>query len=125
MPEASKAALLRQDLRNHKREGDALSKRLLAFSSDTSEPLDERWNVFIKSGMGRIDSSFVEFASLGHVGDLCRYHHCERYRTVDADDILGWLEDHKFPSMHERLHTIEAFKEEVLKLGISGFIYDW
>jgi hypothetical protein len=116
---------MQKALDDHKRAGEALAAKLFEFAADTTVPLDERWSLFIGSGMGFVETGNVNFSSLGCLQeDICADRY-EPYSTVDVEELLQWLEEHEFQSMHERLHTIVAFKEEVLSRGISGFTYNY
>jgi hypothetical protein len=115
---------LLEELAVHKTAGDKLEARVLSVASDKSIPLDERWNMFVASGMGRKERWLAHFSSLKNIEDDL-YNSYDKRQTVRVKDLMEALRYHEFTSMHERLHTIEEFQEEVLQLGISEFSYNW
>ena len=101
---------------------------------DKDIPLDERWDVFIKSGLGTKDSWITRFDSLGQ--DYFMYdgeYHCERYQTIHMDNVWERMTDDTRLYLTEFSDTLkpevaaklDPFREEVLEKFIQSFYYDW
>lgn len=110
----------------------AIKTEFEQYISDTSIPLDERWEVFTYAPselrghspwVERFDGIPKDF--VGHDG----YVWAERYQTIYVteileryDDIIHYPDDFDLKAGD---FDIIAFKEGVLKRNIGSFDYDW
>lgn len=108
---------------------DNIEEVVRDYVQDTLLPLDERWEIFEKSGFGhyhpfivRLESLHENIACYDGVFPLERHQNVsvfeilEAYDTADLDTILLW-ELYGFDPV--------AFKEECLAKFIRGWVYDW
>ena len=108
---------------------DNIEEVVRDYVQDTLLPLDERWEIFEKSGFGRCYPYMVSLDSL-HDSIVCfngvlpveRYQNIsvfeilKEYEEADLDTILLW-ELYGFDPI--------AFKEECLAKFIRGWYCDW
>jgi len=108
---------------------DNIKEVVRDYVQDTLLPLDERWEIFEKSGFGEQKQFIFPLDSL-HENIVCRdgvfsvrryqnisvFEILEAYDTTDLDTILLW-ELYGFDPI--------AFKEECLAKFIRGWVYDW
>ncbi len=95
-----------------------LKKEFKKWCKDKSIPLDERWNLFIKSKLGDHSSSYEDFdCKLGrdYTDDLE-----DKYLNHDVEDVLEYTD----LSNYEEKEIIE-YKENVLKSFIKSYTFDW
>jgi len=101
-----------------------LTKELQEWVVDKVIPLEERWNLFIKSGLGGHTWVYVDFdTDIGR--DYCDDLE-QKYETHKVTDVLSWAEDqedHEKPRYTE--NQIIDFKESVLIKFIKSFDFDW
>lgn len=126
---------------------DHITEKLKVWVVDKDIPLEERWDTFIKSGLGEHHVFLVKFKSLGE--DFISYDgkfHAERHQTVDVEDIEQilldghghwegdwegrWDGDGHWKGeefIHEEYpeEMIAEFKEEVLEKFLKSFEFDW
>ena len=109
-----------------------ITQALKLWVVDKSIPLDERWDVFIKSGLGSTDRWSLNLDSLPT--DAVMYEgiiHCDRYQTREVRDLPEELEDaienwdHDYGHKEAKDIDLVAVKEEILKEFIYSFTYDW
>lgn len=129
-----------------------LRKELETVVRDTSIDLNERWNAFISSGLGKHDKWIQHFESLKpkfnnsqqSVDDYLIGDSYDRHQTITVDDLymrLGYtLDDHNGKAKYtawtenaryEKLETVldqtdlDNFREECLSRFLYSFDYDW
>jgi len=123
---------LKDELIAYKAGGNPLKDRFLAFISDKSVPLDERWEAFKEAPSEFLyqQSWMYHFKSEALLpekeiewyegGDESFY--VERHQTVYMIDFLDdWVLDKESFTPE----IIAAFKEEVLENAMESFEYDW
>jgi hypothetical protein len=118
---------------------------LRAWVKDKSVPLEERWEVFVMSGLGEcgryVYGGFKEIEVNFFIYDG-RYH-CERYQTVllaevierEGEENADFEEDENGEMLFDKdgeavltkeaKESVDAMKEIVLKDFIHSFVYDW
>lgn len=106
-------------LKNFELSKNILTIEIKNYVQDTTQPLDERWNIFITSNLGEDESWYLDLQSY----DLENFYsdwNISRHRCVDVSDIIDYLTDLEVNS-----EIINNVKEEILKLFIKSFTYDW
>lgn len=114
-------------------------EKLEEFVKDKSIPLDIRWEVFERSGMGESRTYIVHFKTLPE--DIVTYEglvHCEIYQTMSVfrivEDIEEYLEecnsgdayDLRYKKMlDDHKFDIKEFKEECLSMFLKEYKFDW
>lgn len=97
-----------------------LIKELKDWVKDKSIPLEERWDVFIKSKLYDKSVWSHDWGYRDLIDDYKEETFAERYEIIAAKDIVDlFLEDGKY------LDIIDDFKEAVLKSFIGEFRFDW
>ena len=94
-----------------------ITANLKEWVKDKSVSLDERWNVFFKSGLGMHVGSIEDFVNLDP-DDYC--DNVSRCETIDLQDIRDW--GIKSIELNE---DYDAFREDVLNKFIKSFEWDW
>jgi hypothetical protein len=111
---------------------DKIEQVVKDYVQDKSIALDDRWEVFEKSGFGSCPSWVQHLKSLHD--DICIYDglvHIDRHQNVCVFRILERYEDHlgydteKLQKWQKYNFNPEAFKEECLEKFIKGWVYDW
>lgn len=97
---------------------EQISAELQLYVVDQSIPLDERWDVFCKSGLGNEESFYEDFKNF-KVDDWC--DNFDRHETIILTDIVkeSWFYTFKSDEAYNE------FREDVLKRFIRSFINDW
>jgi len=94
-----------------------LEIELVEWVKDKSIPLEERWDVFIKSKLGNHSGGlYWNFESLDE--ELFHSEH-GKYETLNVEDVISW-----FARNNKNKYTetdFNNFKEEAL----AEFIYSW
>lgn len=108
---------------------DNIEEVVRDYVQDTLLPLDERWEIFEKSGFGCHHPFVAHFESLDR--NLVCYDgpfHTERNQSVSVFEVI----ERYYESDKKRLEIWEkykfdpvAFKEECLAKFIKGWVYDW
>lgn len=108
---------------------------LTAYFSNTSEPLEERWNLFIISGNILPIHTWVHRVMDIYSDCLYDDFHIERRETVlfaDIDEqvVSNLPADGEEPDEYNCLYfqffqKRDLWREAVLASGYSGFTYDW
>jgi hypothetical protein len=112
------------EIQAHTQAHKALEGRLKKVVTDTSIPLEDRWDLFVQSGMGDHEPWIQHFEALKDYEDDL-YDGLERHSTVEITELLIHLGELEFESQHAKIHVTDAFKEEVLSQFIRAFTYDW
>ena len=95
---------------------EAMKKELIKFCKDKSIPLQERWELFIKSDLGDISQWASDCKVIRDIVDEDDLTY-EKYSTHLYKDIIDeWAADDK--------RKIEV-QEYALKKFEKGFTYDW
>ena len=84
-------------------------------------PVNERWEMFIKSDLGRIKSSFPCPDGCKNNDDFPMLYSWEKYKLVLIKD---WLNDDEQNEVNHIIDT-DAFKEYFLERFEKGFKFDW
>ena len=94
---------------------DALKKELIKFCKDKSIPLQERWELFLKSDLGDVSEWSSDCKVIRDIvhEDCFAY---EKYSTHMYENIINDLDDDQ--------HKI-AVQEYALKKFEKGFTHDW
>ena len=101
------------NLLNQQRE--ILKREVKEYVQDKSNSLEDRWNLFISSGLGSQDGYYYNFKSL----DQEDFHSdLERHLVLDVTDVI----EHFHDSPDE---DISNFKEEAMKDFIFSWELDW
>lgn len=91
----------------------SIKSDLKKFVIDKSYPLNERWDLFIESDLGDIDSYVPDF----NFFDITQYgRDFNRYELVSVERISQNLDTDEEEN---------SFKEEILQMFIKSFIFDW
>lgn len=105
---------------------DARVKEVLSELKDTSVPLDERWEAFIKISekvklpIQSYGDGFVDY--LGDNMTLYDDFYIERHQTVKYVDMAEQFDELETEISAE---NIAEWKEKVLQSGYGAFIHDW
>lgn len=100
-----------------------VTDKVKAYVQDISIPLDNRWELFIKSDLGE-EIRFVEdFGPLGNVYEYYDFFF-DRNQTVDLASFIANIEEGVY-SIKITKEEINIIKEEILGKFIKSFIYDW
>ena len=87
--------------------------------------LDDRWNLFIESDLGEIDSFYMEPPGIDwNKKSLYDDFHADKYSTVLATDMLETIND-EAEEFNWNDNKQKEFKEFFLKEFTKGFIHDW
>ena len=107
---------MREEIENLLIEKDRLKTKLKTWVIDKSVPLDERWEVFFKSGLGNHKSYYQDFKYFS------TNNYCDdrgKYAVIDLENVEErYLEDLTEEQLIE-------FKEDVLSKFIKSFTFDW
>lgn len=122
-------------IKQYKKNKKKVIKSLKKVLKDTTIALDDRWTLFITSGLGYHVGYIERFDSINL--DLY-FDNFYRYETISIENIIEWFiesvledveEEYPHKSEKEILDIINEdlipFKEEVLKKFIISFAYDW
>ncbi len=111
---------MKEKIENYLTNKEKLKTDLKEWVKDKSIPLDERFEVFIKSNLGdhrRFSESFN--CKLGNV--YLDYLE-QRYETQKVDEIIDFYNEYKEKFTETDLIT---FKENVLEKFVKSFEFDW
>lgn len=108
------------------------------YIQDKSIPLDDRWEIFEKSGFGCEKSWIQHLESLND--DIVMYDglvHADRHQAVSVFEILERYYEHK-EDFEKKSYNADkylewqkykfdpvAFQEECLEKFVKGWVYDW
>lgn len=118
-----------------------LTRKVKLFCQNKEYPLDDRWNLFINSDLGNHKNYIQDFAII----DLEYLRDFNKYELVKSDDLIDMYFDYLSDDLYDNLNMtcnygtdeyqsfiethvnpkVDAFKEEILKLFIKSFTYDW
>lgn len=101
---------------------DELTEKLKIWVKDKSIPLDERWDLFIKSDLGE-HSRYVERFNC-KLGDHFVENLENKYETNNVSEILDFANYDPEDDSYSEEDIIE-FKENVLDKFIKSFEFDW
>ncbi len=96
-----------------------ITSELKEWVKDKSIPLDERWDTFFKSGLGRHISSIETFVNLTG-NDICSVFQPSRHETIHLGDIAEYG-----ISSIESEEAYNEFREDVLNKFVKSFEWDW
>ena len=107
---------------------DVLVKDFEEWCKDKTIPLDERWDIFMKSGFGKHHTYYWDFKTFDqnafHDGEhVRRYETCDPVRVIDEFGKGERLEDFIDQDNYDKL--VIDFKEEVLEKFIKSWNFDW
>lgn len=104
---------------------------LKRYFTDISFSLEDRWDVFSEATSSGVydhihnwvwhSSTIEDILGLNWYDDL----YTERYQTRHFIDVIEMLEDREDYGTPITKDQIDAIKEEMLKSGYTGFIFDW
>jgi hypothetical protein len=91
---------------------------------DTDFPLEERWNLFVKSGFGEHDYCYLHLNSY-NLDDF--YSYCERYETYSTISLIDWIYEDIASKLNDETpeeidSILNPIKEEILSLFIRTFL---
>lgn len=116
---------MKEKLIQFKKIRDKFEQELKSYCKDKSISIDERWQIFVDSGMGNISFGITECDSI-HTILSVKPCYFERYSTIYYTDILVVLED---PEEYEYFGLKDGWqnelKEHALKNYEAGWIHDW
>ena len=112
----------KQQLENIKQ---SLTADVKEYVQNTSIPLEDRWEVFKKCGVGKEESYIQHIIFNGE--DICDTEPFSKYETIFLVNVVENKEDdlQYYKDVDFTRESIEAFKEEVLNQFIWSFEYDW
>lgn len=106
---------LRKIVAQHKQAERTISIMVETFCKDKEIPLEDRWEIFVMSGMGKEESTIVHYNTY----DLAERFDF-RYSVIDVVDEVNLLEE-----SFEKEYKINQLKEEILEKFIKSFVFDW
>lgn len=110
---------MRDKIKQLKKDKEKLTLELKEWVKDKSIPLDERWEVFFASDLGKHSSWIEDFVNLDS-DDVASHRDMDRSETVDLQDIRAYG-----ISSIESDEDYDAFREDVLTKFIKSFEWDW
>ena len=116
---------MKDKIENILKDIEALKLQFKEWCKDKTVPLDERWEVFIKSDLGDIDDFYRNPPGINwNKKTLFDDFYTDKRSTLSANDMLNIIidEPEKFDWDEEK--EIE-FKESFLQDFCKGFINDW
>ena len=117
---------------------DKIEEVVRDYVQDTLLPLDDRWEIFEKSGFGEHNSYITHLDSLHN--DIVMYDglvHADRNQSISVFEIIKRYNEHKEDfekQTYNAKHFLEwqkykfdpvAFKEECLAKFLKGWDHDW
>jgi len=113
--EKSTCDYLKEELTTFNKQKQDLTQKIKSFCQNKEYPLNDRWNLFIKSDLGEHQSYYMDLKSV----DLDKfYDNYDRYQEFNTSDVIFWLEENEYTNLDQA-------KEEILKSFIKSFQYDW
>lgn len=108
---------------------EQLTEELKIWVKDKSIPLEERWEVFIKSELGEQSDFYEDFVHIeSDEYNPDGHFHIDRHELITVQEILERAQEANYYSKEIMLDTEEKiieFKEEVLSKFIYSFENDW
>lgn len=102
-----------------------LINRFKAWVTDKSVPLEERWELFIKSDLGDISTYYENPPGIDwNKHTLYDDFYYDKYATCKAKDILERVQEEEEKFSWDENKEVE-FKEFFLNKFLKGFINDW
>jgi hypothetical protein len=127
---------MKEELNEFFKQEQYIKGKLKEWVKDKSISLEERWEVFIKSGLGIHDNYYQTFGILD--GDWIQSEgpiYAERYEKVNVERIIESIEEAKQTLMEdpddEYLNKdfanvdLVKLKEAILESFIKSFNFDW
>ena len=94
------------------------------FCEDTNIPLDERWDLFVKSDLGTINRYIASCAAVRNI--LERVGFTDKYSTITYSRVIGWIDDdYDDNDQPIKRGEINEIKEYALQTFEKGFTFDW
>jgi coenzyme F420-reducing hydrogenase alpha subunit len=119
----NKDKYMKEKIEKFLQEKKTLIEELKKWVVNKSIPLEERWELFIKSELGDHETSYWDFNTF----DNEKFHDGEyrqKYQTLIPEDVINWATS-KFNKINATEEQINNFKEEVLKNFIKSWEFDW
>lgn len=132
---------LLEEIIEYKKTPNALRDRYVAFVTDATQSLDERWEVFKEAPTEwKNEKSYIEHFDAEKLlpgGEVSWYDdfYIEKYETVDMvgfveERLIDHLMDHFDFDIDDELPEevqviVDAFKCEVLAKNMASFKFDW
>jgi hypothetical protein len=103
----------------------AAKKRLEDFITHPGVFLETRWDMWTKapSYLKNHQNYYPDLSIDNREISWYDEFNVERYQTAELADIMTWALEHD-----EDFYTVDgikAFKEQILKLNLGSFVYDW
>lgn len=109
---------IKRDLSLLKKARNQIKSDVRDYCQNKNNDLDERWELFIESGLGDCESYCMDFDC--RIGKDVLDNAEQRGITICVDDALEFWDDEDYTE-----EEIEEYKENVLKSFIKEFIFDW
>lgn len=104
-------------------------KELEIFVKNKNFPLEDRWKLFIESGLGEHKTWYQDFESYD-INDFLAER--ERYKHIDVENIIDHINDRKLDYEDDDENNVDYYdeliynlKEEILQKFIKSFEYGW
>lgn len=94
---------------------EELTQKVKKYCQNKEFPINERWDLFINSNLGKHDKWYIDLESINLDDFYCEK---DKYQEFTVDDLLFWIEKHEYENINE-------IKEEILQLFIKSFTYNW
>jgi hypothetical protein len=105
-----------------------LEKTLKLYVINKEIPLQERWDVFVESELGKAHPWIQHFKSIKIVEDWM-YSDFNKYETYQTKDLVERLQENigndMGPLDEVTQELVDAFKEEILEKFLKSFQFDW
>jgi hypothetical protein len=115
--------LLEVQIGNLKLMEQQLKEKLKEYVNNISEPLEDRWKLFVEAKLGDHKSYYAEFAGIDS-DDYYDKYYIEKYQTVFVTELFEHDQELDKPNL-DTPEKVTQFKEDVLKKFIYSFRYDW
>lgn len=118
---------MKEKIEQFLKEKEILTEELKEWVKDKSIPLEERWEVFVKSELGERISYYEQFEGVESDGYYDNYY-IEKYQTVTTGQLFEIASKPTYTNKEPELNTQEqkdSFREDVLDKFIKSFENDW
>lgn len=116
---------MKEKLKQFKKIQSEFEQELKAYCKDKSIPLDERWELFVESGMGEIGRWITKCKPMRKIIDHDKFYF-EKYSTNRYANLLERLED---PEEYEYVGLKDGWQNELKEYALdnfeAGWVHDW
>ncbi len=99
---------------------EIITKKVKEYCQNKNNPLDKRWNLFISSDLGNVDTMYhhpdgIDWTKVSLQSDF----YCNRYDTLSAEEMIEEIENGSVEG------DVGAVKEYFLSNFIKEFKNNW